>query len=143
MKFKILIWITMFIVSASGLMAHPPVGHPQKHRSRFNCDPHLGGCLDRVLPLPYRTRLNRPRYIGGMVSYLVSPTSQEGMEWHEQVHRGSYSRPYCPPVCDKYYFPKTWDLIPMGARNCQKDEQRESLEKSDDAIVLKEGNQED
>ncbi len=104
--------------AATPAVAHPPYGHEDQHQHVGSYDPDVVGAIQNHLPLSYRERYNRPRFVGGMFAYLVSPTSQEAMSWHEHVHRGTYLDHHAPPVCKKYYYPKPWEVLPIGPRNC-------------------------
>lgn len=104
------------VISASTAWGHPPYGHEQKHKHLVDADPDIAGAVQNALPLSYRERYNRPRFVGGMFAYLVSPNSLEALSWHENMHRGSYWPPHQPPVCKKYYYPKPWEVLPTGPR---------------------------
>lgn len=83
--------------------------------------PPLCGYADPIppvgnnLPLSYRARYNRPRYIGGKIAYHIAPSSQEAMTWHDSVHRGDYAQhaPWSQPL---YIYPKPWEVLPVGPR---------------------------
>ena len=63
----------------------------------------------------FRERYNRPTYIGGKIAYWIEPTSQEAMSWHRSVHRGYYAN-HAPRMEDRYFYPKPWEGIAVGAR---------------------------
>ncbi len=76
-----------------------------------------------ILPRPfydnhveYRARYNRPRFIGGLLAYEVSRTSQEAMVWKENYCAGNYDQHHTPPVYKSYYYPKPWEVLTVGAR---------------------------
>lgn len=97
-------------ISTPGLADHPTFPVPPVNY-RFEPIPPLGNNL----PRPYRERMNRPRYFTGWLSYVIEPTSQEAMSWHENVHRGSYKNHAgrCEPM---YFYPKPWEVLTIGPR---------------------------
>ncbi len=76
-----------------------------------------------ILPRPfyentteYRARYNRPRFLGGLMAYTVSRTSQEAMSWQENYCAGNYGLHHQPPMYKTYYYPKPWEALQTGAR---------------------------
>ncbi len=78
--------LLMVVSLATTLPAHHPNKECQDVHPR--CD--LIGPLGNRLPMSYRRRFNRPRYLGGKIAYLIAPSSQEAMAWHDAVHLGAY-----------------------------------------------------
>ncbi|QDS86292.1 hypothetical protein EC9_04530 [Rosistilla ulvae] len=72
--------------------------------------------VERIEPLSYRARYNRPRYVGGKVAFYIAPSSQGAMSWHENVHNGNY-RNHAGPTVKKYYYPKPWEALQVGPRS--------------------------
>ena len=63
----------------------------------------------------YRAENNRPSYVGGWMAYHLSRTSQEAMSWQENHCNGTYHT-HCPTPVRMYYYPKPWEVLPVGAR---------------------------
>jgi hypothetical protein len=66
--------------------------------------------------LDYRRLYNRPTYVGGKIAHLIEPSSQEAMVWAEAKQLGLYQPHHQPPLCRKYYAPKPWQRLAIGAR---------------------------
>lgn len=100
---------------ASGWCPVAAAHHPD-HRARPVAQPiDLIGPLGNRLPMSYRRRYNRPTYAGGKLAYHLAPSSQEAMRWHEAEHRGYY-RGDVPRMIDHYFYPRPWEMIPVGPR---------------------------
>lgn len=63
----------------------------------------------------YRAVYNRPRYLGGYLAYVVEPSSQEAMAWHENKCNGYYGTRIPTPV-RTYWYPKPWEAMNTGPR---------------------------
>lgn len=113
MRRLILIPLALAAVFAGSSLAtaHDPLFAPRDYRGE-----DLLPALQDYLPVPYRSRYNRPRYTTGKLLHMIEPTSQEAMSWHLHVHRGTYRR-HEGPVHFKFYYPKPWEVIPVGARS--------------------------
>lgn len=101
----------LVLVGSVTASAHPPTWPTPPVGYRFEPIPPLGNNL----PMSYRARLNRPTYLGGKLAYIVEPTSQEAMSWHENVHRGSY-RNHAGRIEPMYIYPKPWEVLRVGPR---------------------------
>jgi hypothetical protein len=64
----------------------------------------------------FRADYNRPSYLGGWMAYHLSRTSQEAMSWQENRCNGTYHT-HCPTPVTMYYYPKPWEVLPVGARH--------------------------
>ncbi|XZE54701.1 hypothetical protein SH139x_000679 [Planctomycetaceae bacterium SH139] len=100
----------LFTVSTVALADHPTWPTPPVDY-RFEPIPPLGNRL----PYSYRARFNRPSYLGGAISHIIAPSSQEAMSWHEHVHMGSY-RNHAGRIEKKYFYPKPWEVLTVGPR---------------------------
>lgn len=102
---------TLMLILCGPAAAHEPLVKPPPVGYRFEPIPPLGNNL----PLSYRARYNRPRYIGGKIAYHIAPSSQEAMTWHDAVHRGDYANHagWSQPL---YLYPKPWEALPVGPR---------------------------
>ncbi len=108
--------VCLVLVSAAGFFtvspsaAHFPDTANLPVHPRFDPIPPLGNHMPS-----HRERYNRPTYLGGMIAYLISPTSQEAMSWHRSAHRGYYVN-HAPRMEDRYYYPKPWEALTVGQR---------------------------
>jgi hypothetical protein len=59
--------------------------------------------------------------LAGKIAYIIEPTSQEAMSWHENVHRGAY-RNHAGRIEPMYIYPKPWEVLMVGPRDSQKSE---------------------
>lgn len=103
-------------LAALGLLAATASAHhpnPPRYPTgrRFEPIPPLGNRL----PPSYRRAHNRPTYIGGKIAYIIAPSSQEAMSWHENAHRGAY-RNHSGRIEPMYLYPKAWEVLSMGPR---------------------------
>ncbi|QDS96316.1 hypothetical protein FF011L_51240 [Roseimaritima multifibrata] len=108
----IALMLTLAVFSTS--WGHPPHEHSPPIRpggERFNPIPPLGNRL----PPSHRRVYNRPTYLGGKVAYIIAPSSQGAMSWHENVHRGSY-RNHAGRIEPMYMYPKPWEVLTVGPR---------------------------
>lgn len=64
----------------------------------------------------YRREYNRPRNLTGWLAYKIAPSSQEAMVWEENYRAGRYDKKHTPPVYKRYYAPKPWEVLQIGAR---------------------------
>lgn len=111
---------TLGLLAATASAHHPdPPRYPSGYR--FDPIPPLGNRL----PPSYRRVYNRPTYIGGKIAYIIAPSSQEAMSWHENAHRGAY-RNHAGRIEPMYLYPKPWEVIRMGPR--------ESVRPEDDGL---------
>ena len=104
----------LFVAFVATLVA-PVRAHDPSHPFYYLPRPELFDWVERLEPRPYRHRFNRPRYIGGKIAYTIAPSSQEAMSWHEHQQRGSY-RNHAGPLVRNYYYPKPWEVLPVGPR---------------------------
>lgn len=95
---------------ATNSFAHFPNREAKRVFPYIDVIPPIG----KRLPLDYRRRYNRPKYICGMLAYLTEPTSQEAMAWHKAVHRGSYQTKMRTEM--RYFYPKPWEVMQIGPR---------------------------
>lgn len=112
--------LVVLVLSTNFSFGGDPLHH-SKERPTCNqdtCDPRPD-----ILPYwltswhtEYRRQYNRPTYIGGKIAHCIEPTSQEAMVWCEANQMGLYNGKNCPPMYKQYYYPKPWELIPMGPR---------------------------
>lgn len=75
----------------------------------------LIGPLGSRLPASHRRKYNRPTYWGGKIAYLIAPSSQEAMVWHDMSHRDAYKK-HRPRIEKHFFYPKPWESLKMGAR---------------------------
>lgn len=108
---RYLIALMLIASAATAAMAHHPHVPPPPIRPRFEPIPPLGNNL----PPSYRRVYNRPTWAGGKIAYLIAPSSQEAMSWHENVHRGAY-RNHAGRIEPMYMYPKPWEMLPVGPR---------------------------
>lgn len=73
------------------------------------------GPLGARLPISHRRKYNRPTYWGGRIAYMIAPSSQEAMAWHDNVHRGTYKN-HRPRIEKHFFYPKPWESMKIGAR---------------------------
>lgn len=94
-----------------------PVGahHPDRENHpvwpRFDLIPPLGNSL----PMEYRRRYNRPRYVGGWIAYHIAPSSQEAMAWHDAAHQRAYAD-HRGRLEKHFFYPKPWESLKIGPR---------------------------
>ncbi len=74
MKLRIALAIGSCLL-ASCVWGHPPYGHEQKHKHLVDSDPDVLGNAQNMLPLSYRERYNRPRFIGACSRISFPPTA--------------------------------------------------------------------
>ncbi len=49
------------------------------------------------------------------MAYLIAPSSQEAMAWHDATHRNLYKN-HRPRIEVHYFYPKPWEALRIGAR---------------------------
>lgn len=103
---------TSAMFASAPTWAHQPIGAniPVHPRIGTNVIPPLGNHLPS-----HRERLNRPTYIGGKIASLISPTSQEAMNWHRSAHQRLYAN-HAPWTESRYFYPKPWEVLTIGPR---------------------------
>ena len=104
------------------------------------------GPIGNRLPPSYRRQMNRPTYLGGKIAHAIAPTSQEAMAWHRAEHRGWYDDngvkglmhgKHCPAQRKTlhYFYPKPWQVLPVGPRQAADATAEESLPSGDHVHV--------
>lgn len=125
---KTLSLLAMAATAGSALTAS--AHHPDRAQQTVRPRVDVIGPLGNRLRESYRRTYNRPTYIGGKAAYLIAPTSQEAMAWHQAEHANAYK-------CDKprlekhYFYPKPWEVLTTGARKSMlatPDESEETLQ---------------
>ena len=112
-RLKTLSLLAMAATAGSALTAS--AHHPDREHETVRPRTDVIGPLGNRLRESYRRTYNRPTYIGGKVAYLIAPSSQEAMAWHQAQHANAYK-------CDKprlekhFFYPKPWEVLTMGAR---------------------------
>ena len=109
MRLPLLVCIVMGM--CAGLQAHHPDREHRPTRQRID----LIGPIGNRLPMSYRRRYNRPRYVTGKLMYWIEPVSLEAMTWHRAEHLG-YNDKKTPRMVTHYFYPKPWEVLPIGAR---------------------------
>lgn len=106
----VLALVTLGLLATTTSAHHP---NPKRYPThpRFEPIPPLGNRL----PPSYRRVYNRPTYIGGKFAYMIAPSSQEAMSWHENAHRGAY-RNHAGRIEPMYLYPKPWEVLSIGER---------------------------
>ena len=89
--------------------------HPDRRRHPVYPYFDLIGPVGNHLPMSYRRRYNRPRYLGGKIAYYIAPSSQEAMAWHDAAHR-HYYRDHRPRIEKHFFYPKPWEGLRIGPR---------------------------
>ncbi|HBE66778.1 MAG TPA: hypothetical protein DDW52_01385 [Planctomycetaceae bacterium] len=82
------------------------------------CDPRPDILVHPIYDayVPYRKEYNRPRYLGGWIASKIAPSSQEAMVWRDNLNAGRYEHKHCPPMYRRYFAPKPWEVLTIGAR---------------------------
>jgi hypothetical protein len=106
-----LIVLTLLVGFHATARAH----HPDRENQRVHPRIDLIGPLGTRLPPSYRRVYNRPTYLGGHIAYLIAPSSQEAMAWHNAANRGYYKN-HRPRMEMQYFYPKPWEALKIGAR---------------------------
>lgn len=117
---KNVLWALLLVASSTLASNSGAAERPTLHKT---CDPRPDILVHPIYDayVPYRKQMNRPRYMTGWISSKIAPTSQEALVWQDNLNAGRYSHKDCPPMYRRYFAPKPWEAMTIGARPDTKD----------------------
>ncbi len=112
---KNVLWAMALVASGTLATNLSAAERPTLHKT---CDPRPDILVHPIYDayVPYRKQMNRPRYLTGWMASKIAPTSQEALVWQDNLNAGRYSHHDCPPMYRRYFAPKPWEAMMIGAR---------------------------
>ena len=107
--------LLIFSFTVAGFISTSSAHHPNRECETVRPRIDVIGPLGNKLRPSYRRELNRPRFLGGKIAYMIAPTSQEAMAWHRAEHRGDYAK-NAGRHEPHYMYPKPWEALKIGPR---------------------------